>query len=51
MISNKTAILPRLLTRLLSIAIPVAPEISSKLTGFAEQVGLAFQIKDDLLNI
>lgn len=51
MVAHKTGVLARLITRLTCAVLNISQEITQKLSVFAERIGLAFQIQDDLLNL
>lgn len=51
MVSHKTGVLARLVTRLTCAVLRLPKNITKKLSVFAERLGLAFQIQDDLLNL
>lgn len=51
MCANKTGVLPRLAARLAAIAAGLDREDEKKLGKFAESIGVAFQIQDDIINI
>jgi len=51
MVSHKTGVLARMITRLTCAVLELPENLTEKLSIFAERVGLAFQIQDDLLNL
>lgn len=51
MVSNKTGVLARLIVSLTCIMLGINGEVRSKLVDFAESLGIAFQIQDDVLNL
>ena len=51
MVSHKTGVLARMITRLTAAVLELPDSLTEKLSTFAERVGLAFQIQDDLLNL
>lgn len=51
MVSYKTGVLLRVSARMTSIVLGLDKDIQKKLGVFAERVGLAFQIQDDILNL
>ncbi|MDE3036638.1 MAG: polyprenyl synthetase family protein, partial [Nitrospirota bacterium] len=48
---HKTGMLIRAAVRMGAIVADAAPEQLDRLTGYAEDIGLAFQIADDVLNV
>lgn len=51
MTAHKTGVLARMCARLTGEAIGLKKDHIQKLTRFAEKIGVAFQIQDDVLNI
>ncbi len=51
MCANKTGVLPRMAARFAAIAAGLGEEEERKLGKFAESIGIAFQIQDDILNV
>ncbi len=51
MCANKTGVLPRLAARFAAIAAGLDEEGERKLGKFAETIGVAFQIQDDIINV
>lgn len=51
MVAHKTGVLARLITRLTCAVLNIPETITEKLSVFAERLGLAFQIQDDILNL
>jgi geranylgeranyl diphosphate synthase type 3 len=51
MVSHKTGVLPRMLTRMTSLVCGLDAATAQKLSTFSERIGLAFQIQDDILNL
>lgn len=51
MCANKTGVLPRMAARFAAIAAGLSDNEERKLGRFAESIGVAFQIQDDILNI
>ena len=51
MTSHKTGVLARLAVRLVGHALEIPEEQIKLLTNFAEKIGVAFQIQNDLLNL
>ena len=51
MVSHKTGVLARMVTRMSCAVLQLNEEITEKLSIFAERLGLAFQIQDDILNL
>ncbi len=51
MVSHKTGVLSRMITRFTCAVLGLPGNLTQKLSVFAERLGLAFQIQDDLLNL
>jgi len=51
MCANKTGVLPRLAARYAAIIAGLDEESEKKLGKFAESIGVAFQIQDDIINV
>lgn len=51
MTAHKTGVLARLVVRMTCQTLKVDKKTTDKLSLFAERIGIAFQIQDDLLNI
>mgnify|MGYP001772628375 CR=1 FL=1 len=51
MCANKTGVLPRMAARFAAIAARLSEEEEKRLGKFAESIGIAFQIQDDILNV
>ncbi len=51
MCANKTGVLPRLAARFAAILAQLSPEDEAKIGKFAESIGIAFQIQDDIINV
>ena len=51
MVSHKTGVLARMITRFTCAVLEIPDNLTKKLSVFAERLGLAFQIQDDLLNL
>ncbi len=51
MCANKTGVLPRLAARFAAILAQLSPENEAKIGKFAESIGIAFQIQDDIINV
>lgn len=51
MCANKTGVLPRMAARFAAIAAGLGEDEERRLGRFAESIGVAFQIQDDILNI
>ena len=51
MTSHKTGVLARLSVRLVAAAIDLPEQQTQALSRFAESIGVAFQIQNDLLNL
>ncbi len=51
MCANKTGVLPRLAARYAAIIAGLDEESERKLGKFAESIGVAFQIQDDIINV
>ncbi len=51
MCANKTGVLPRLAARFAAIAAGLSEEDERRLGKFAESIGVAFQIQDDIMNV
>ena len=51
MTAHKTGVLARMSTRLTCAALKISEEKSEHLAKFAEKIGVAFQIQDDILNL
>ncbi|MEM2811177.1 MAG: polyprenyl synthetase family protein, partial [Candidatus Korarchaeum sp.] len=51
MCANKTGVLPRMAARFAAISAGLNEDDERKLGRFAESIGVAFQIQDDILNI
>lgn len=51
MTAHKTGVLARLVVRMTCVVLDVKQDLAEKLSLFAERIGVAFQIQDDLLNI
>ncbi len=51
MCANKTGVLPRLAARFAAILARLSPEDEVKIGKFAESIGIAFQIQDDIINV
>eukprot|EP01017_Pseudomicrothorax_dubius_P025223 TRINITY_DN26_c0_g3_i2.p1 TRINITY_DN26_c0_g3~~TRINITY_DN26_c0_g3_i2.p1 ORF type:complete len:329 (+),score=87.31 TRINITY_DN26_c0_g3_i2:73-987(+) len=51
MVSHKTGVLPRLGARLTGMALGLPNDTLNKVTRFAQNIGVGFQIQDDILNL
>ncbi|RDD53114.1 MAG: polyprenyl synthetase family protein [Candidatus Korarchaeota archaeon NZ13-K] len=51
MCANKTGVLPRMAARFAAIAAGLSADEERRLGRFAESIGVAFQIQDDILNV
>lgn len=51
MVINKTSVLPRLCTEMISIIVGIDPKVSKKMSQFIETLGASFQIQDDLIAV
>lgn len=51
MTAHKTGVLARLSSRLVCAALNLSEEQERGISKFAEKIGVAFQIQDDILNI
>ena len=51
MVQQKTGVLPRLAARLIGVLLDLEQKEVNRLSKFMESLGVAFQIKDDILNL